>query len=534
MESAIASPWSAPLALTLVHVILAALAFHEAPFNGGDDAAYISLARSLMERHDYTNIWDPALPPHTQYPPIFPIIVASGLLAGLSVDVGLKLMMLALSSAAVFASCVWLRRVTSPGIAFCAGFFIAISPEIITLGREVLSDAPFWLFSTLALLAWYRADRDAAEAPDRRMPVRWVVFGTTALIAAYFTRSAGVPLLVATIVWLALRRQPRAMAVVVGCSLPLILAWWLRGHSHGADGYLAPFLSVDPYNPSRGTVEAHDLGARLWKNITRYASRQIPRLVFGGPRSDVVLGTTICVAMLFGWVRRLRRPGLAEIWLPLYLGVVVLWPVTWGGPRFLLPIVPLIALYVGDAAGEIAKRTRYPAVVAAVLLLAGAWTVRPALTTTIALATACREQYAEGGEFPCTESIFRDFYIAAQLTRGHLPEGSVVISRKPTLFFLYSGYRSQIYPLFARPDSLFNLADRIGAKYVVVDQISDLAPRYLHPILLARRDDFCVMPEMSRPDAVLLRIEIDGPPRAPGSPPNAFRRCDAAPVSALK
>jgi hypothetical protein len=115
--------------------------------------------------------------------------------------------------------------------------------------------------------------------------------------------------------------------------------------------------------------------------------------------------------------------------------------------------------------------------------------------------------------------------MVAEQSRGKLPPNSVVLSRKPTIFFLHSGYRSALYPLSPIPDSLFNLANRIGARYVLVDQIMDLAPRYLHPIMLARRDDFCVIPELSIELAAMAKIEVGGPPRPPGSAPNSFRAC---------
>ena len=81
-----------------------------------------------------------------------------------------------------------------------------------------------------------------------------------------------------------------------------------------------------------------------------------------------------------------------------------------------------------------------------------------------------------------------------------------------------------LYPLSAVPDSLFSLAKRTGAQYVVVDQIGDLAPQYLHPILLARRDDFCIIRELSTENAAFARIEIGAPPRV-GAAPNSFRTC---------
>src|SRR5512140_2410931 len=65
------SKWKIPAALALLHLAIAIAAFPPTPFTGGDDATYISLARSLIQRHDYTDIWDPSLPPHTLYPPVF-------------------------------------------------------------------------------------------------------------------------------------------------------------------------------------------------------------------------------------------------------------------------------------------------------------------------------------------------------------------------------------------------------------------------------------------------------------------------------
>src|SRR5215213_3498674 len=187
LRKSLEGPWGGPIVLMVLHAILAALCYQPAPFTGGDDATYLSLAKSLLERHDYTDIWDPGLAPHTQYPPIFPIVVAIGLLAKLDPLVGFKYLMIMISTAAVFASCVWLRRVTTPGIAFCAGFFLAISPEVIWLGQEVLSDPLFWLFAMLALLAWRNADLKAGREPGAQMDVGPVLIATAATLAAYFT-----------------------------------------------------------------------------------------------------------------------------------------------------------------------------------------------------------------------------------------------------------------------------------------------------------------------------------------------------------
>ena len=528
-RSFVGNAWAIPAVIAIIHAFAAILAFHQMPFTGGDDATYISLAKSLLERHDYTDIWDPGLPPHTQYPPLFPLIVSGGLALGLTPPVGLKVLMIVITTIAIFASCVWLMRTTTPGVVLCTGLFIALSPEILRLGQEVLSDPTCWLFSVLALIAWASADKKALEGKDRGpMPVGLVVAAAAATLAAYFTRSAGAPLLIAVFIWLAIRRQYRAMVIMGAMAAPPIFLWWLHGHAHGAGGYLAPFLSVDPYNPSLGKVTLGELVKRVGENASKYGSLHLSKMVFGTPRTGLVFGATFALAMIYGWWKRARKPGLPEIWLPIYLALVMLWPVAWSGARFLFPVVPVIALYVGESLAELAKAASHPRIFAGALLVAGIITAGPDLRRQIKTGSVCRERYAAGDRFACLDTGFKDFFTVSEKTRGMLPANAVVISRKPTIFFLHSGYRSVVYPFFAVPDSLFNLASRTGAKYLVIDEIGDVSPRFLQPILLARRDDFCIIRELSAPAAAMARIEIGGP-RRPDAAPNSFRTCPVSP-----
>lgn len=521
------SKWKVPALLAALHLLIAIGAFHPAPFTGGDDATYISLAKSLIQRHDYTDVWDPTLPAQTIYPPIFPVIVAVGLLSGLSVTVGLKLMMVLLTSAAVFVSCLWLWRVTKPGIAIGAGALVALSPEIIGLGREVLSDGPFWLFTMLALIALQKVEGPEGSSEVENAPGewRWELAASLSIVAAYFTRSAGLPLLLAALTWLVVLKRKRAVGILLAVSLPLILLWWIRDRGLPGSGYVSPFLYVDPYVPARGTMRFHDLLVRLHENLIKYRMDHIPRIVTGFNAPSVVVGTILGFVAAFGWVMRLRRPSVVEIWTFFYLGLVLVWPVSWSAPRFLFAIVPVLALYTAETIAFVVSFTPWPrfADAAAIAVLVGV-TV-PGVKHLLEDGEACRGEYSDGEEFPCTDPVFRDFFLTARAVKDKLPAGSVVISRKPTLFYLYSGYQSKLYPLTSVPDSLFAEAASIHAKFIVIDHMTDLAPLYLNPVLLARRDNFCVVPEFSHPGALFARIETSSPPRAPGQAPTLFRIC---------
>src|SRR5689334_11998006 len=64
-------------ALILLNLLFALLTFMPQPHTGGDSANYLTLARSLLQRHSYTDLYDPIQPPHTKYPPVFPLMLAT-------------------------------------------------------------------------------------------------------------------------------------------------------------------------------------------------------------------------------------------------------------------------------------------------------------------------------------------------------------------------------------------------------------------------------------------------------------------------
>src|SRR5690606_21659819 len=214
--------------LVAIHVLLALLTFAPQPHTGGDNAAYITLARSLIEHGTYSELWDPLAPPHTKYPPAFPSALAGALGAGLEPWVQLKLVVMTLSATAVAFSFLWLRARRRAALALGVGLILAIAPGVMQEGRWILSDVPFWAFTMMALWAF-----------ERLGPRDWKRFAiaAAATLIAYFTRSAGLPLVLAALAWLTWRRswkQLGALAIVIG--VPAVL-WLLRTRAYGPSGY---------------------------------------------------------------------------------------------------------------------------------------------------------------------------------------------------------------------------------------------------------------------------------------------------------
>ncbi len=526
--------WQTALALAALNLVLVVLALDPTPYTGGDNGAYYALARSLVEGRGYLELWDPARRPHAQYPPLFPAILAAGMMLGIRSWVGFKLIVALFAAAAVAISYLWVRRTSTPGVALASGVLLALSPGVILHAHYELSDVPFWAFTMLALWALSHLDpRSPVQADGKRTgtgDAAWVALAIVAAGLAHFTRSAGLPLLVAMAVWLAAARRWKALAALAATLGPFLVLWGIRGARLGSTGYLGAFRYVNPYDPSLGTAGPLELLARIPDNAGRYVGFHESILLLGTPAGGFLFGSVVTALAIAGWVRAARRPGVAELWVPMYVGLLLLWPPTWSGDRFLIPFLPVALRYGCEAVTDLAARwgaARWPAAVAAGTLGAA---MLPSLVNEVRIGAFCRAESVAGRLYTCIDQPWRDFLLLARDLRGKLPPGSAVINRKPTLFYAISGYPGRMYPLTLAPrDTFFSAAREAKASYVVVDQIVDLAPIYLHPVLLARRDDFCVVGAVSRENAALARIAPGGPPRAPDAPPNAFRPCGILP-----
>ena len=120
------------LAISLfVSAVLVVAAFNPAPHNGGDNAAYVTLAYSLAQHGTYTDLYDPAGLPHTKYPPVFPGLLAVLLLLGARTWTALKAVTALSTVAAVGFTFLWAERRLGPWPAFGVSLLLAISSAVV-------------------------------------------------------------------------------------------------------------------------------------------------------------------------------------------------------------------------------------------------------------------------------------------------------------------------------------------------------------------------------------------------------------------
>jgi len=487
-----------------VYVLLSLLLFDPKPFVGGDNAAYVSLSKSLVQGKGLTEIWTPEQRPHTQYPFGFPLLLAPISLLKLPYAWYKIIPWLAGLAGILLSWLLFDRQGRAPALAVC--LLLAMNPHFLEYGHWVLSELPFMALMLLSLWCLSRW--------EERGGWLWFLGSLAAAAASAHVRSAGVALLAAAPVHLAIRRKFKWSLLYLAAGLALMVPWALRNARCGtAGGYLDQFLMLDPYQPELGRAAFGDVVSRIWTNLRLYLGSIWPQLllpgteVWGAGAGRVFAFLLLSVPAIAGAAAGARRVGAAAWLLFAYLAMSALWPAAWTDLRFALPVLPLLAyfLLLGYSLVLRAAFGRASVAAAAALLLALAAGNAAATLGRTGDSLRMKAEYRRGDRLAGYAAQWRSFFQAAEWIKGNTPQGSVVVSRKPQLFFLAAGRRSFCYPFTADAGSL--RAELAKADYVMVEPVSGTVQRYLIPAIQPGMDkDYRLIQAAGNPPTYVLQV----------------------------
>ena len=298
----------------------------------------------------------------SRFPPLFPIALA---LAGAGIKnwVAAYYLVLAFGLLAIVTSFLWLRQQTGRTFVAAALLPIAIlSPQYFYLHLEIVSESQFILLLTVVFSLVGLCER-------RRCSIL-----TVAAVASLLplSRTAGLTLLVALSIWLALKRHDVSIRrkLVAGAIMWLPAVAWIlyrRLYPVSLDyvGELTQPLSA-------GLVPwLIDVGNRLPSLIDGYASW----FDWTGSQIAYRIAVVILALAAVGWYRRLKALHADALFLPIYLGLIAVWPYPVELPRLLsvtMPVIALSAWYGLDALCTMIRIKRFGHLIqnsAAVILL---------------------------------------------------------------------------------------------------------------------------------------------------------------------
>ncbi|MBI5233566.1 MAG: glycosyltransferase family 39 protein [Deltaproteobacteria bacterium] len=489
---------------------------------GPDSAAYILLAESIAEGYGYADINDPDMPAHTQYPPLFSLVLSPVVyLLGYNF-MWMRIVVLVF----VLASLYLIKRIMERegGLLLSLGVVLltATNPAVIFFSREIAPEMPYLFFSLLSVVSLQGyVDRRELKA------VHWLI--PFVLPLAYMTKLIGLSLCAAVIFALVIRILLEDKRVYrtkkffyfyfLSVSLLPLVLWFSRNviSTGGASAYLSIFLGADYYDAAAGSAGLSGIMERVKDNLLLY-SNAVPAsfLTWLGFKSIVsplfykgLLAFTllsILAGLIYGliWKRRVM-----DFYMFSFLMVLLVWPVYGEGDarRYLVLVLPFLYFYFFQGimlsiGGYLKGVYRFKGAVLLPFLLLLFFNVfekknffRPdavfqkAKVSTELLSADLLKRKADvspwsiGLEYFGAVPCYQRYLISSYMLKESMDKDDVVITRKPDLVRLISGRFAKRFPYTLDRKDMEDLLRQKEATHILSDSCYPETERYLMPYL---------------------------------------------------
>lgn len=439
------------------------------PAQVNDDVTYLTLGKSLATGQGYRDLYLPGAPPHVSYPPLYPLALAgvwwlfpdypANLLAFKALNIVFALGTLALMG--VLAVRVYGMPAWQAGLAVA---IYALGNVVVIANDLTMSEALFALLFVAGLLGIERL----ADAPDP--PHAWAApaIGLLAVVPL-LTRTIGLCLPVATVIWLFARGQ-RRLALQAGAWAAALFAPWVlyvrhaRAEAVGFD-YVGWTVSntggLDPMLLARWAVD------HVPEILTRSMPQAVAPSIFYLSRGA---GIVVSAMVLAGLVC-LARPRIRLVHVALAGYFAIILPFPWETSRYVAAIAPLLviafvrgAVWPAEAAfhAGIKPVFRSAAVgLAVVLLLAGLGGAKRVV------GIFRRDAHHDALLSPREQKALGDYRAIADWATRNLPAGALWVSTRAPLWYLWTGHTATFYEGEAEPAPALAALWRSHEAYVI-------------------------------------------------------------------
>jgi hypothetical protein len=485
-----------------------------------DGGVYFVLGTSLAEGRGYRLLNEPGEIEATQYPPLYPLLIAAhqkivGTNDPTRIGRWLRFTSFLTSLAFVLASYALLQRNLPSPWSFLGATMCALHTSTVFLSDIAFAEIPFAL-ATLAFFLWRHPGRS---------PMRHDMVAGGLAAAAYLLRTAGLALLMAWVAEAVLQRRTRQGALRVAIALLVIGGWQGRIAAIEKDpSYARPaypyqraeylFYNVsyarnvflrDIEHPELGKLSLLELSERIATSILTVPSRlgqavtatqddwaqqrarlrKLPVLgrVFHKALPDVLL-VLVGLVVIGGLMKQvLNADKVMPLYVAAYVGLLCMTPSAWESARYLLPIAPLLVIALWQCVlavqawvqrrprPRLEKLTRLAIVAFVGLIL----TVQAASLFDLFRDRHQRVEYVDGNGRVVRYRLFyyREAYQALDAglswLKEHAKPTEIIVSSMPHWVYLRTGMKAVMPPFETDPRRAQALLESVPATYLIVD-----------------------------------------------------------------
>lgn len=493
---------------------------------GGDNIIYYLLAKALAGGKGYVDLYLPGHPPHLKFPFLFPGLLAPCFAFSNPIP-AMHVMVALFNAAAAVILGIWAgRRLASPWKGLVLALVFGTIPKIYLQSAHILSEPVYMFFCYLALLILPETNAATITTKSGKgtsLPeggagaLTRTSFALLALslLAAYFTRTAGLALAAASVLALVLSRSSilirsrnlPAGAVLAGVFIIFAAAWLIRNRTLGGAGmvYLSEFVEGDPNRGFSVTGGLANVLPRALHNAGSYLpflgdASFTPALYAPLPGGlSRVAGYVLAALVAGGIILELTRgQRLAELFFIFSLAIVLFWPFM--EDRFLLPVIPLAVYYLirmveWSVERALGGRAAFPAfVITVALILSGnAFITANYINDRFEDDLEPRAPVEVKGFGPWSAPVinwakydvraqsldpavverFCHYIIMNRTAAALTPPGAVILGRKPMLTYFLSGRESVPLLFDPLPDRQWQYMEDRKVDYIVTGIAED-------------------------------------------------------------
>ncbi|WP_303672971.1 ArnT family glycosyltransferase [Vampirovibrio chlorellavorus] len=327
-----------------------------------DDGMYLMVAKAMAEGHGYRLMGIVDQPYFYKYPPLFPLMLTLGWLINPQFPhniVWLKSINILLATGTLALWGYYFRTIRQfpQWVCVLLIFILGTHWRFLEVSIDLMSEPLFMLISTLALILCHRFNRD-----DQPFTAAQVAMLVLLSVAAFYTRTMALPLIVAIGLWLWLSGQRKQTgAYWLGSGL-LMLPWLLWSGSRKDTTYALGDFLVRTFQETYFQSFRMDLkyeytlpalvGKGIQELLGNFSVQFFPlleRFFLQKPTllsESVILGLSFALILLLGryaYQRLKARQFSPEgLYVSVYLAILPFWSFYNVYPRFLMPLLPIL------------------------------------------------------------------------------------------------------------------------------------------------------------------------------------------------
>lgn len=472
----------------------------------GDNCGYYILSTSIVSGNGFSNIEAPVIEPSATFPPGYPLLMSILRLFTPSV-IAQKVLNGMFLLGFVLLLFLFIRKFKLPdSMAFVACVPILLNIFILHFSTMMMSEMSYMFFTILALWCLYKVDYEKVCWKDT-----WFYLLIFATAYNYHIRTQGITLAVAIICFFLISKRWKHAVVFLSGYVVCLLPWMIRNSivGVGQSRYLDQIFAVNSHRPETGLLDIGGVITRWFETFQMLIVKAIPNSIMPYPYVSYQGETSFpewiyAILLLTVIVIGLSRFGKFKYFFFLYifanLGIISLFNDP-GGNRYLTTVIPFLemGLFIGlyTIISFIFKKAKAPFSFSPLWLL---------LLLIIFSPEPVQSLHTKNkSPFP---DKYMNFFLIATEVREKFPPGTVVCSRKPGLFYMYS--KSPVCSYKWTEDEKELISDMLASHvdYVVLDQLGfSSTQRYLFPVVQKHPDIFVPVFFLPDPETYLIKFQ---------------------------